>query len=106
MPDKEIFVIAHDEIVLLLGLLGIESVVLDNPDKFLKTFNNIIKKPSIGMVIVALDLPDDIIDFLIDFKLNNRRPFIFYLPDIFKPNIENENIFLKRISESLSEIIS
>jgi len=106
MPDKEILVIGYDEVVLLLGLLGIEGIVLNNPDKFLKTFNNIIKKPSIGMVIVALDLPDDIVDFLIDFKLNNRRPFIFYLPDIFKPNIENETIFLKRISESLSEIIS
>ena len=39
MPDKEIFVIAHDEIVLLLGLIGIQGIVLENPDEFLKIFN-------------------------------------------------------------------
>ena len=100
MLDQKIHVIGYDDIVLLLGILGIEGTILENPDEFMKAFNNVIKNQSIGFIIIALNLPDDIIDYIIEFKLNNRRPFIFYLPEIFRPNIESNNIFLKKISES------
>ena len=105
MPDQEIHIIGYDEIILLMGLLGIEGTILKNAETFMKIFNDIIKKPSIGMVIIAMDLPNEIIDFLVDFKLHNRKPFIFYLPDIFQPEIERKNVFLKKISESISKII-
>ena len=105
MPDQEIYVIGYDEIVLLLGLLGIPGAVLEKSDEFIKIFKNLIKNPSIGMIIIALELPSDIIDYLIDFKLNNRRPFVFYLPDIFQLNIEKNNVFLNKISKSVSKII-
>lgn len=105
MSDQEIYVIGYDEIVLLLGLLGIQGSVLENSDEFMEIFKNLINNPSIGMIIIALELPSDIIDYLIDFKLNNRRPFIFYLPDIFQLNIEKNNIFLKKISKTISNII-
>ena len=105
MSDQEIYVIGYDEIVLLLGLLGIQGSVLEKSDDFMEIFKNLIKNPSIGMIIIALELPSDIIDYLIDFKLNNRRPFIFYLPDIFQFNIEKNNIFLKKISKSINNII-
>ena len=103
MPDQEIFVVGEEEIVLVLGLLGIQGAVLETIDGFIKIFNDLIKNTSIGMIIIAIELPSELIDFLIDFKLNNRRPFIYYLPDIFKS--ETENIFLKKISESISKII-
>ena len=105
MSDQEIYVIGYDEIVLLLGLLGIQGSVLDKSDDFMKIFKNLINKPSIGMIIIAIELPSDIIDYLINFKLNNRRPFIFYLPDIFQLNIEKNNVFLNKISKTISKII-
>ncbi|TFG21765.1 MAG: hypothetical protein EU529_12580 [Promethearchaeota archaeon] len=105
MPDQEIYVIGYDEIVLLLGLLGIQGMVLEKSDDFMKIFKELINNPSIGMIIIALDLPSDIIDYLINFKLNNRRPFIFYLPDIFQVNIEKNNVFLNKISKTISKII-
>ena len=105
MPDQEIYVIGYDEIVLLLGLLGIKGSVLDNIADFMKIFKSLITNPSIGMIIVALELPTDIIDYLIDFKLNNRKPFIFYLADIFRLDIEKNNVFRNKIIESISKII-
>ena len=95
MSDQEIYVIGYDEIVLLLGLLGIQGSVLEKSDDFMEIFKNLIKNPSIGMIIIALEY----------FKLNNRRPFVFYLPDIFQFNIEKNNIFLKKISKSINNII-
>ena len=104
MPDQEIHIIGYDEIVLVLGLLGIQGTVIE-AEEFMKVFNNIKNNPSIGMIIVAIELPSDLIDYLIDFKLNNRRPFVFYLPDIFQVDVEQNNIFLNKIRESISRII-
>jgi vacuolar-type H+-ATPase subunit F/Vma7 len=106
MPEKKIYILGYNEIVLMLGLLGIEGKILEKQDDFLKEFKILIKQPSIGMIIVALDLPDEIIDFLIDFKFNNKRPFVFFLPNILNPNIESEDIFFNRIFESINKIIS
>ncbi|MFX1257975.1 MAG: V-type ATP synthase subunit F [Promethearchaeota archaeon] len=106
MPEQKIHILGNEQIVLMLGLLGIEGTILQNSEKFLKEFNDLINQPSIGIIIVALDLSDEIVDFLIDFKLNNKTPFVYYLPDIFQPNIEYEDIFLNKIFESIGKIIS
>ncbi len=106
MPDQEIFIIGNDEICEMFSLLGIDGKIIEKSDEFLPEFQNLIKKPSIGMIIIAITLPDNIVDFLIDFKLNTRRPFIFHLPNMFEPNIEREDIFFKKIFESISQIIS
>ena len=105
MSDQEIHIIGDDEIVMLFGLIGIEGTIVDNSVNFLKEFKKLIKNPSIGMVIIAIELPSDTIDYLMDFKLNIRRPFIFYLPDIFQLDIEKNNIFSNKIRESISKII-
>lgn len=106
MVNEKIIIIGDEEIVLLFGLLGIEGVILENPNDFLKAFNNSVANPSIGMVIIAIDLSDDKLDFVLDYKINNRKPFVFYLPNLFKETIEKKDIFLKKLSKTISKIIS
>ena len=106
MVDQKIHVLGYDEIVLMLGLLGIEGTTVENVNDFMQLFNDLIKKPTIGMIIIAIDLPDDITEFLIDFKLNNRRPFIFFLPDLFETNIEKEDVLINKILKIIGKLIS
>jgi len=106
MPDQKIHVLGYEEIVLLFGLLGIEGTIVENSEDFLKVFNNLRKRPSIGMLIISMDLPNDIIDFLIEFKITNRIPYIYLLPDIFQKDIFKQDKLLKEIYDSIEEIIS
>ena len=105
MLEQKIHVIGNDEIVLLLGLLGIDGTILESSEQFMPTFNQLMNDPSIGMVIIGLDLDDEIINFLIDFKLNNRIPLVYLLPDIFQSDIEERDIFLNIIRSSIGKII-
>ncbi|MFX0083435.1 MAG: V-type ATP synthase subunit F [Candidatus Hodarchaeota archaeon] len=104
MFDKEVYVVGDEDIVLMFGLLGIEGTIIEHRDEFLKLFNNLVTQPEIGMIIITLKLSDELIDFLLDFKLNNKKPFIFILPDIFQPNIERMDVLLNKISNAISEI--
>lgn len=104
MFDKEVHVVGDEDIVLMLGLLGIEGTIIENREEFLKVFNNLIDLPKIGMILIALRLSDEIIDFLLDFKLNNKEPFIFILPDVFQPNVERIDVLLNKISNAISDI--
>jgi len=104
MFDKEIFVLGDEDIVLMLGLLGIEGTTIENREEFHKVFNNLIDQPKIGIILITLRLPDETIDFLLNFKLNNKEPFIFILPDIFQPNIEKADVLLSKISNAISDI--
>ena len=106
MPNDKIHILGNEEIVQLFGLLGIDGTILEKAEDFVKEFKDLVTQTTIGMIIVALDLPEESIDFLVDFKLNTRRPFVFYLPDIFQPNVENEDPFLRKIYDSINKIIS
>ena len=105
IPGNTIHVIGEEDIVILLSLLGIEGTIINQKTEFLKEFNTVIKKPSIGMVIIAVDLDSNLIDYLKEYKLNNKKPFIFFLPDIFNPNIEEDELFIEEISKSMGKII-
>jgi vacuolar-type H+-ATPase subunit F/Vma7 len=104
MFNKEIYVIGDEDIVLMLGLLGIEGTIIENREDFLKVFNDLVTHPKIGMILITIRLSDEIIDFLLDFKLNNKEPFIFILPDVFQPNIERSDVLLSKISNAISDI--
>lgn len=106
MSEQKIHVLGYDDIVLMLGLLGIEGTVIKESDDFQKEFNNLINKPSIDMIIISLKLPSDIEDFLVNFKLNKRKPFIFYLPEIFNLEVIPKDLFLNKIYESIGKILS
>ncbi|MHA1150803.1 MAG: V-type ATP synthase subunit F [Promethearchaeota archaeon] len=105
MSEEKIHVLGSDEIVILLGLLGIEGTVLDKTQNILKKIKELILDPKITMIIVALDIPDNVVEFLIDYKLNNRKPFIFHLQDIFKIYKEKSSIMVK-IIDSIGNILS
>jgi vacuolar-type H+-ATPase subunit F/Vma7 len=105
MPGNVIHVIGEEDTVILLSLLGIEGTVINQKNEFLKEFNKVIRNPSIGMVIIAVDLDSNLIDYLTEYKLNNKKPFIFSLPDIFNPNIEEDEMFIEEISKSMGKII-
>lgn len=105
MADQEVVIIGSEEHVLMLAMLGIEGIIVEKSEEFLKIFRDLIKKPSIGMILIALELPKDIVNYLIDFKLNNRRPFIFIMPDLFKTEIDKEDLVLNRILDAISDII-
>jgi len=105
MVAQKIHILGEEEIVSMLGLLGLESSIVGNEEEFLKKFTELTNDPSIGMIIVALRLSNVMIDFLLDFKQNVRIPFIFILPDIFQPNIENYDTILNKIIDAIGGII-
>jgi vacuolar-type H+-ATPase subunit F/Vma7 len=105
MPGERIHVIGYDEIVSLFGLLGIEGTIVNTIEDFNKIFEKIIKRPSIVMIIVNVELPDDLFEYVMDFKTNNRIPFIFLLPDIFRPDIKYHDKIFDKIHELIEEII-
>ena len=93
MPDQKIFVIGEEETVLMLGLLGIEGMVLDNNSEFLALFNEIVKNPSFGMILIAINLTEEQFQSVIAYKTNNIRPFIYYLPEIFGERDQRQDVF-------------
>ena len=105
MVDSKIHVLGYDEIVSLFGLLGLEGTVIKHKDDFLRTFQNVIKRRSIVMIIINMELSDDIYNYLIDFKTNNRTPFLYLLPDIFNLDIRNHDKIFDMIEELIEEII-
>ena len=105
MPDKKIHVLGYDEIVLLFGLLGIEGTIIKPNEGFLKIFKNLIKNTSVALIIIYIDMSDEILEFLTDFKINNRTPFVYLLPDIFQQDIKNQDKIFNKIHELIEEII-
>lgn len=105
MVDAKVYVLGYDEVVSMFGLLGIEGEVVKHKDDFLRTFQNVIKRRSIVMIIINMELPDDILEYLIDFKMNNRTPFLYILPDIFNSDIKNHDKIFDMIHELIEDII-
>ncbi|MFX1364038.1 MAG: V-type ATP synthase subunit F [Promethearchaeota archaeon] len=106
MPDQKIHVLGQEEFVLTFGLLGIDGTIIEKSEEFLKKFDTLIKDSSIGMIIIFMDLSDEIIDFILDFKISNKSPFIFFIPNIFRLDFENRDIFFNKIFESIEKIIT
>jgi len=104
MVDQQIHILGDEEIVSTLGLLGLEGSIIYNEKELLKKFIDLTKNPTIGMIIIALPLTNEIIEYLLDFKQNNRSPFVFIMPDIFAPNIEKEDPILNKIFNAIGDI--
>jgi len=106
MLDQKIHVLGDDDIVLMLGLLGIEGTIIEIGNPFLEKFNDLIKDPSIGMIIIRLPLSKEEYNFLIDFKLYNKMPLVFILPDLFQSDVDKSDVIRNRIFDSIGDIIS
>ena len=72
MIGQQIHIIGNDDIVILLGLLGIEGTVVENDNEFLAKFKELIKNPSIRMIIVARKLSNDFRRYLWFFNLHKK----------------------------------
>ncbi|MHA1435999.1 MAG: V-type ATP synthase subunit F [Promethearchaeota archaeon] len=105
MTNQKIFIIGSEEIVILAGLLGIEGIILNENDDVLKIFKNIIKDTSIGLIIISLNLSNEVFNYLIDYKINNQRPFVYILPDIFQPDIDKNDLLLQKTLDFIKKII-
>ena len=105
MVEQKIMVIGDDEIITMLGLIGIDGIVLEESGKFLNLFHQLINDLSVSMIIIAVDLPEKTIDFLIDYKLNKRRPLIFYMPNIFNLSEDSRDFFINKIFGSINKLI-
>lgn len=106
MLEQKIYVLADDDIVLMFSLLGIDGKIVESPDDFREIFDELIDDDSIGIILIALKLPTAINEFLVEFKLNKKRPLIFILPNLFSSNIETDDIMKNSILESIGDIIS
>ncbi|MGV9170978.1 MAG: V-type ATP synthase subunit F [Promethearchaeia archaeon] len=106
MREKKIHVLGEEEVVLMLNLLGLDGTVMKEESDFLSIFENLIKRQDIGMILIVMDLSDNLVEYLIDFKLNNKEPFIFHLPDFFQPNINKRDVFFNKIKDSIGKIIN
>ncbi len=106
VEDQKIHVLGDEDIVLMFGLLGIEGTVVNKSENFLTVFNPLLNKPEIEIIIIGLNLPAEIIDFLIDFKLNSGKPLIHFLPNIYQENINNDYIFRQKIYDAIGDIVS
>ena len=105
MLDQKIIIIGNDDIILLMGLLGIEGYVVEKSEEFLKVLERVIKDSSVGVILIGVELSKEISDYLIEYKLNNKRPFLFILPDVFKQNLEEIDPIILKIQDSIGEII-
>jgi vacuolar-type H+-ATPase subunit F/Vma7 len=105
MLDQRIHVLGQEDLVILFGLLGIEGTIINSKDQFIEEFNKLISNPSIGMIVIAMPLYDELINLLLNFKLNNKKPFIFILPDVFQPYVEEQGKIINKILEAIKEIV-
>ncbi|MBD3193723.1 MAG: hypothetical protein GF317_01610 [Candidatus Lokiarchaeota archaeon] len=105
MREEKIHIVGYDEIVVLMGLLGIEGTPLDRNHNFINLFNRLKNNPSISVIIIALELTDDQIKFIKDFKLENRRPFVFILPEVFKKKRDDKSKLLNEISQNIGKLL-
>lgn len=107
MPvTQKIHIISDDdEIVILMNLLGIQGTILEGTNKFIDIFDNLTKDKSIGIIIISVTLSDKIIDYLIEFKLNNIKPFIFLIPNLFEEQAKDKSIFLNKVYKQAEKLL-
>ena len=105
MVKRKIIILGNEEIVILMGLLGIEGIPMEDDREFLKVFESLIKNDTIGMIIISLELSKENSRYLIDFKTNKRTPFIIFLPDLFREDPEN-NLLFKELFKTIKKITS
>ena len=106
MPEDKIHVIGYDEIVLMLGLLGIDGTPIEEEGNFRKVFDDLSSNPSIGMILIAMDLDDELREFLFEFKINHRKPVIFIIPDIFREDPEDPGVLMSNIYKSIDKFLT
>jgi V/A-type H+-transporting ATPase subunit F len=100
---EKIMALGDEETVTLFELLGIEGKIVNSFNEFELELYEIIKDPMIGMILISEKILTGHLDFYLNFKLNNPKPFIFLLPDIFQSKNINTDSITKIIQEYIGK---
>lgn len=95
----------NDEILILMNLLGIEGTLLETKSNFMDKFNDLTEDSMISILLISMDLPDKIMEEIIDFKLNSTTPFIYLMPDLFKERWDEKSIILKKVYKQAKKLL-
>ena len=100
---NKIMVLGDEETVTLFELLGIEGKVVSDFNDFELELYETIKNTMIGMILISEKILKGHLDFYLNFKLNNPKPFIFLLPDVFQSKNINTDSITKKIQEYIGK---
>lgn len=105
IENKDVFVIGHHEIVNLFKFIGIRGKIIEKVEGFNQEFQKVLSHQSIGLLIVALSLPDKKVQDILDEKIDRRSPLIFYFPIASMNQIDRDPVYSK-IEDSIKHIIA
>ena len=105
MRQKIHMISDNDDFIILMNLIGVESTLLDNTNNFIDTFKKLKNDKSISVIIISMKLPETIIEHILEFKLNNTKPFIFLMPNLFEEQAEDKSILLNRIYKQANKLL-
>ncbi|TFG17984.1 MAG: hypothetical protein EU531_01730 [Promethearchaeota archaeon] len=103
MVNQKVYILGNDDMVIMFGLIGIEGMIIDNSEDLITIFEDLISDKSIGMIIITIELNEAQISYFLNFKLNNKRPFVYIIPTIFNEEAEEE-VFLKKYKDILEPV--
>ncbi len=64
-----------------LRLAGIEGVVVHKREEFIKTLEDLIKDPEIGIILMTTIIVDLAPEIISEYKLNLKSPLLVEIPD-------------------------
>lgn len=64
-----------------LRLAGIEGVVVHEREEFIKTLEDLIKDPDIGIILMTTIIVDLAPEIISEYKLNLKSPLLVEIPD-------------------------
>ncbi len=64
-----------------LRLAGIEGVVVHEREDFIKTLEDLIKDPNIGIILMTTIIVDLAPEIISEYKLNLKSPLLVEIPD-------------------------
>ncbi len=64
-----------------LRLAGIEGVVVHEREEFIKTLEDLIKDPEIGIILMTTIIVDLAPEIISEYKLNLKSPLLVEIPD-------------------------
>jgi vacuolar-type H+-ATPase subunit F/Vma7 len=95
-----------DEILILMNLLGIEGTLLGTSNNFMDKFQELTADSWISIILISMELPDAIVEEIIDYKLNNTKPFIYLMPNLFKEGIDEKSTVLKKVYRQAKKLLN
>ena len=94
-----------DEILILMNLLGIDGSLLETKNNFMDKFHQLTEDSWVSILLISMELPDEFLEEIIDFKLNNTKPFIYVMPNLFKEGMGDKSLILKKVYKKTRQLL-